>query len=139
MVAECCLWQGDRQGFNGIVAAFGDPKLARGVEARPVHAKVLHGLDRVLHRDPAGSDAAFAEAVRLAEAGSAVGEAWLVHFAHSFYGIALRAQGRDREAAVHSRQAVEFLEKYRLKARLSIFRDAEQQFTKFLTRASIAS
>ena len=139
MVAECCLWQGDREGFDGIVAAFGDAKLARGVEGRPVHAKVLHGLDRVLHHDSAGSDAAFAEALRLAEAGFAVEDAWLVHFVHSFYGIALRAQGRDREAADHIRQSMEFLEKYRLQARLSIFRDAEQQFAKFLTRASIAS
>ena len=138
-VAECCLWQGDLQGFNGIVSAFGDPKFARGAEARPVQAKVLLGLDRTIKGDPAGCDAAFANALRLAEAGSALEEAWLVHFVHSFFGIALRAQGRDREAADHIRQAVEFLEKYRLRARLSIFRDAERQFAAFLTRASIAS
>lgn len=136
MVAECCLTQGDIEGFRRIVAAFDDPELSRGVEARIVLAKVLRGLDHLLKGDGKRSEAAFAEGLRLAEHQFEVQEWPLLHFAHFFYGVALRVMGREQEGAEHVRRAEELLAKYGLKARLSIAPSRERQLTEVLRRAA---
>lgn len=132
MVAECCLVQGDLQGFNEIVSAFGDPKLSHLVEARPVLAQVVRGIDLFLRGDPKGSDSAFADAIRRSRA-SLEREEWLPHFA---YGIVLRAMRRDGEAIRQLRKATKLLRSYGQQANLASLAERERALTETLLHAA---
>jgi len=138
MVAECSLRLGDLPRFHDVASALEDPKFARGVEARPIHIRVLRGIDRLARGDFDGSRAAFEEALRFAGRGFAVDETSLEHFAHSFYGFALLAMGREREGDAHIRLSVEFLERYGQKARLSVFSEMRERVVPALRAAASA-
>lgn len=133
MVAESSLRLGDLNGFRQAASAFRDPMLADGAKARPIHAKVLDGMEAATIGDEVRCRKAFEDALRVAQAGFAIEETSLPHFVHAFYGICLRALGREREGAEQIRQAAGLLETYHLKARRSIFRDAERQLLHTLT------
>jgi hypothetical protein len=133
MVAESSLRLGDLDGFQRAASAFRDPALAEGVKVRPVHAKVLDGIEAASVADEISCRKAFEEALRVAQAGFAIEETSLLHFVHAFYGICLRALGREREGTEQIRQATELLKTYHLKARLSILGDAEREVLHTLT------
>src|SRR2546422_11752367 len=48
MVAECCLLEGDFEGFRSVTASLREPGMARGVEARFALVHVLDGVDALL-------------------------------------------------------------------------------------------
>ncbi len=136
MAAECCLLQEDILGFHHIVAAFDDPELSRGVEARIVFVKVLRALDALLKGDREDCRTTFEEALRLAQQEFAVQDWPLLYFGHFFYGVALGAMGQDRLAARHVHEAHEFLRAHGLQARLSAMVSHERQLTEILRRSS---
>jgi len=90
------------------------------VESRIVLLQVLRGLDALLLGDPAGVRASFESALRSAAETSSPQEWPLLHFAHFFYGVALKVLGRAEEGEAHLATTREFLAAYGLRARLSL-------------------
>lgn len=136
MVAECSLRLGDGDGFARVVAAYHDSARSAGVATRPIHARVLEGLNCVFHGDRAGCESAFAEAFRLIETHFSVPDPPLVGLPLFFYGVALRAFGSHRRGKAQIRQAFAFLVGKGLHAQLAAFRQADNQLVEFLRRAS---
>lgn len=134
MVAECCLLEGNMDGFRSVVASLGEPTMARGVEARYVLVHVLYGLDALLRHDEAGCHSAFSEALGRTEE-SAAKEWPLAHAVHTFYGVALAVMDQPEAAAQHSREADRFLQKHGLKARLDLKPKVERRLDAALRRA----
>ncbi len=118
VAAECCLVMGDPEGFRRAVAVYKDPKLVKGLEARPVYAKVFLGFDCLLHGDFEGFHSAFSEALSFAEQGFAVQDWSLTPFVLWFYGDGLRAIGKHEEGTEKIRRATEFIQARGLKAML---------------------
>lgn len=119
MVAECCLLEGDFEGFRSVMVSLREPSMARGVEARHVLVNVLDGLDALLRGDEAACHSAFTEALRQTEE-SAAKEWPLVYAVHTLYGVALAVMDQPEAAAEHSRQADVFLQEHGMKARLDL-------------------
>jgi tetratricopeptide (TPR) repeat protein len=134
LVAECDLRLGDLAGFNRVAEEIRRPELAEGRRARPVRVKVLQAIRCFLDDDLEGARNAFDAALRLAGSGDVIEEALLLHIVHFYCGIALRVCGNREEGEQHLREAREFLEKYHLKARLSILPDAERELAETLAR-----
>lgn len=118
VVAECCLVMGDPEGFRRAVAVYRDPKLVKGLEARPVYAKVFLGFDRLLQGDIQGFHSAFSEALSFAEQGFAVQDWSLTPFVLWFYGDALRAIGKHEEGTEMVRRATELGQARGLRAKV---------------------
>jgi hypothetical protein len=97
--------------------------------------KVLEAVDALLTNDLEKARDKFDEALRLAGEGVVLEEAFLLHFVHFYCGIALRVCGLRKEGDEHLRTSREFLERYHLKARLSILPDAERELSETLSRA----
>jgi len=137
MVAECCLLEGDFEGFRSVTASLREPGMARGVEARFALVHVLDGVDALLRHDEAACHSAFAEALRQTEA-PATKEWPLVHAVHTLYGVALAVMGETEAAAKHSRQADLFLREHGMKARLELKPKVERRLETEL-RLAVAS
>ena len=137
MVAECCLLEGDFEGFRSVTASLREPGMARGVEARFALVHVLDGVDALLRHDEAACHSAFAEALRQTEA-PATKEWPLVHAVHTLYGVALAVMGQTEAAAKHSRQADLFLREHGMKARLELKPKVERRLETEL-RLAVAS
>ncbi len=123
-IAECALVEGDVSGFRKIAAQFREPRLVDGIAARPLPARVLEALERLVNGDREKSRAAFEEAVRVAETSYLAGEAVPTAFVHFYYGVALRTMGSESQGTAHVRKARELLERSGLRAQLAaIVRD----------------
>ncbi len=137
MVAECCLLDGDFDGFRSVMATIREPGMARGVEARHVLVNVLDGLDGLLRHDEAACRTAFTEAIQRTEEPAA--KEWpLVYAVHSLYGVALDVMDRPAEAEEHSRRADAFLRQHGMKARLDLKPKVERRLAAELRRARTA-
>ncbi len=125
--AECCLLQGDLEGFERIAAAFQEPEVRRhavgtGMAAIPVPAKLIRGLQHFVHGNRKAALATFEEALHTAEELFEVQEAPLQSYAYLgplYYGIILRVLGEGRRASRYLRRTRQVLENYNLKARLA--------------------
>ena len=135
MVAECSLRLGDLERFDCVVAGLGDPSLKDGLDARPVHVRVMRGIESFLRGDREGCRVAFEDAIAAARRGLAAQDAGLEHFVRVFYAAVLRTIGEGSAAEEHSRRVGEFLEAYRQKARLAIFPALERELTQTLSRS----
>ncbi len=123
-IAECALILGDLDGFRKIAAEVHSPRVADGLDARPLQARVLEGLERLTQGDRDGTRAAFDEAVRIAETSYLAGEAVPTAFAHFYYGVALRAMGDESQGIAYVRKARELLKRSGFRAQLdAIVRD----------------
>src|SRR3990172_5313243 len=120
MVAECCMRLGDLDGFLRIAEEYRDPRLSAGVAARPLHAKLVEGLARLVNGDLAGCEAAFVEAQGLLDTQILASEAMLSSFVHFFYGMALRVAGRTQEGEEQLRKTATALEASGLKGQLTL-------------------
>ncbi len=136
LVVECDLRRGDLADFRRVTAGLAQPAFAEGRRARPVRLKVLEGVERLLDRDEDGARGAFEAALRLAGSGDVIEEALLLHIVHLYCGIALRVCGKGEEGEEHLGEARGFLERYHLRARLSILPDVERELTETLARAT---
>jgi hypothetical protein len=139
MIAECCLVQGDLEGFKRIVASVDDLDYRRRWESFPVLEKVLRGVDLLLKADLHATLDVLEKAVGMAEAGFAVQGSPFVncpHVAHLLYGLALRLSGKVGEAANHIRRAREILEMCNLRALLSFLPEEEEMLTKAFQEAA---
>ncbi len=134
LVAECDLRLGDLAGFHQVSEEIGRPELAEGRRARPVRVKVLQAIRCLLEDDLEGARNAFDAALRLAGSGDMIEEALLLHTVHFYCGLALRVCGKREEGEQHLRESREFLERYHLKARLSILPEAERELAETLAR-----
>ena len=123
-IAECALILGDLDGFRKIVAEVHSPRVADGLDARPLQARVLEGLERLTQGDRDGTRAAFDEALRVAKTSYLAGEAVPTAFAHFYYGVALRAMGDESQGIAYVRKARELLKRSGFRAQLdAIVRD----------------
>jgi len=136
MAAECCMRQGDRDGFIRIAEEYSNPQLSAGVAARPLHAKMMQGMERLVKGDRVGCESAFGEALGLVGTHLRVPDAMLSGFVHYYYGVAMRALGRDEEAEEYLRRNASSLEADGLKAQLASCRRAEPELVEFLRRGS---
>lgn len=134
LVAECDVRLGDLAHFRRIAEEIGRPEFAEARRARPVRVKVLEAIERLLRDDMEGTVNAFEEALRLAGSGDMIEEAILLHTVHFYWGISLRTCGNRGEGDEHLRMAREFLERYNLRARLSILPEAERELAETLSR-----
>jgi len=137
MASEICLVLGDVAGYRAISITLKRPVLARGLEARPVMAHALQGIESIARGDRAGVHLAFRQAIRDAEREVSPQERSLVPFAHDLYSAALKAMGEEAESAEEERLATEFSERFGLKGRLAarvkfmdgLYRSMRQLFT----------
>ncbi len=136
MIAECCLRLEDLEGFRRVAADFRAPQRSAGVSQRPIHAKVILGLECLASGNPTGCEAAFANAFALMGAYVGAPDAMLEGFVRLFHGIALRAMGDEGRGQEVLRQTVTLLEGHGLKAHLSMIRQAEPSLTEFLREAA---
>ncbi len=134
MAAECCLLEGDLDGFRQIVAALEDETLARGVEARPMMTKVITAVDLFLRGDHEKCYGALREALVHAE-GGLVSDPSVPHL---ISGAILKVLGRDAEAAEYLKTARETLETHSRRAALAILSKRERVLTKILDQATAA-
>ena len=136
MVAECSLRLGDLPGFDRVVTAFQDPRLAEGVEARPLHSLALRGVDRLLRGDPEGWHAAFQEALGLAGREASFPDVALLCFLYFYYAVTLRVVGEEAQAAEYMSRVNDLLRSQHLQARFQMLPKAEQELTETLRRAT---
>ena len=115
-IAECSMVLGDLDGFTEAVEQSSDRDLAEGMAARPIHAKVLHGLGRLLSGDKDGCRSDFEDAIRLSETRYLDGDIISAGFVHFYYGVALIAIGRESEGTQHVRRAIDVLQKCGMRA-----------------------
>lgn len=132
--AECNLRLGDLAGFRKMAALLDDPRVAGSAEARPLHAAVLCGVDRLIRGDLEGWRAAFRKGFEVADRGSTVPDPAHRALAHLVYGITLRVVGEEPEAVRHLAEAKEIRRTYHLKGRDRIAGDAERELTEVLRR-----
>ncbi len=120
LIAECCLFVGDLDGFREVMKSFDDPLTAKSVMF-PVLSEVLRGIDHLLCGDTDGMRTAFEQGVRIGESHLVEQEAPFAHAhtVHFYYGVSLRALGAEDAAAVHLSRAREILERLRLRAVLA--------------------
>lgn len=137
LAAECSLRLGDLEAFRRMASLLEDPRLAGSVQARPLHAGVLRGVDRLLRGDREGWRQAFREAFDAGRAGSESADPAHLALAHFVFGITSRAVGEDGEALEHLRDAQEILSQYHLQGRQRIAGAAERQLTEELARALV--
>jgi len=102
--AECLLMESDENGYRRFVADQGE-----AVRVSHLWTAVLEGFNLLIEGRPADSESHFREAVRFAEGQPAKATLFkldlgLVHF---YYAAALRALGREREAAGEMDRALE--------------------------------
>jgi tetratricopeptide (TPR) repeat protein/DNA-binding MarR family transcriptional regulator len=135
LAAECSLRLGDLASFRRMASLLEDPRLAESVQARPLHAGVLRGVDLLLRGDREGWHTAFRQAFQVARGGSASADPAHLALAHLLCGVTSRAAGEDGEAVEHLRVAREILSEYHLEGRKRIVDDAERELTEELTRA----
>jgi tetratricopeptide (TPR) repeat protein len=119
MAAEISLVLGDLAGYRAIAAGLKRPALARGLEARPVMAHAMQGIDCLARGDRAAAHGAFRQAIRDAERDVSPQERPLIPFAHDLYGVALKAMGEEEKAAEQERLATEFSKRFGLNGRLA--------------------
>jgi len=101
-----------------------DARLADGIAARPLPARVLEALEWLVDGDREKSRAAFEDAIRIAGTSYLAGEAVPTAFVHFYYGVALRAMGSESQGTAHVRKARDLLERGGLRAQLAaIVRD----------------
>lgn len=131
--AECALMQNEVEGFLRMMAALEDPKLAEGVLSRLIYVRALQGLALGIREDWEKADYAFSESMRLAEHEVDVERS---SYSHYLYGIALRARGRNREAATHLARATELLKAF---SRLGILANFEKRKELLLEALQLAS
>ncbi len=136
LAAECDLRLGDLEGFRRIAREVRRSDLAEGRRARPVRVKVLEAIESLLRDDFEGARGCFDAALRLAGSGDVIEEALLLHTVHFYCGLALRVCGQRAEGDEHLREAREFLERYHLRARLSILPETERELGETLARAT---
>ena len=123
-IAECALVLGDMEGFRKIAEQFREARLADGIAARPLPARVLEALEWLVDGDREKSRAAFEDAIRIAGTSYLAGEAVPTAFVHFYYGVALRAMGSESQGTAHVRKARDLLERGGLRAQLAaIVRD----------------
>ncbi len=120
VAAETCIVTGNAECFRRLAAAMRAPKLARGLEMRPVIGHVLAGMEYLLDGNRRGMHTAFHKAIELAEKEVSPQEWSLAPFAHDYYGLALDAMGEPGLAAQEVRQAVEWWQRLGLKGRLTL-------------------
>ena len=123
-LALCCALQDDRQGFLQVARRLDDPAYGQALMSQAVFAKIIRGMYLLVEgRDPE-SRRTFEEAIQaaetpprsIAEAGSgaytevdwaSASYARVPHFAHLYYGIALRVMGDDQRGTGHIERALE--------------------------------
>lgn len=131
IAAECALLERDLAGFRGLARAVGDPELALGVEVRPLHSKVIGGIDAFLNGEWEDSRARFEEAIALARE-RYPGEA----FPYLHYGIVLRVAGKEPEASQRLEAATSIMHAFSRQAELGILPERQRLLTEALTWAS---
>jgi len=119
LAAEICLVLGDLEGYRAISAELKAPALAPGLEARPVLAHAIEGVDCLARGDREGVHAAFRQAIRDAEREASPQERPLIPYAHDIYAAALEAMGEEREFAKEERLAIELSRRFGLNGRLT--------------------
>ncbi len=138
-VAEASLVLGDSAGFLEVAAKVREARLAEGVAARPLHARVLEGLDAFLRGDSDSCCTAFEAALDVAETSYQAGEAWPLGVVHFYYGVALQGMGRDAEGSEHVRQAREVLLRGGILAQLDAIARDESALVDYLRRGFLAA
>ena len=134
LAAECSLRLGKVDGFRRMASLLEDPRVAGSVQARPHHAAVLRGVDRLIRGDREGWRSAFREVLDTARSHPESADPAHLALAHFVFGITLHAVGEDDEAAKHLREAQEILSRYHLRGRQRIAGPAERELTKELVR-----
>lgn len=118
--AECCLWQGDREGFERLVAELDRP----GVKARLVDGLVIPDVMRGLREAIRGDSDLLESLARRFNGHGKDAKAWTVpgesmsFLVPYYHGIVLAASGMDDEAALERSRAIDLVRAYRMKARL---------------------
>lgn len=100
-------------------------------------ANRTEAVDALLRGDPGQAEESFARALASAEEVASVHEAPFMHHrheAHLYYAVALRINGRDREADDHTRRAANILESFGMMAELA-FLSREARLTEVIRRA----
>ncbi len=133
MAADCCLLEGDLEGFHRIVKGLEDPQLQTGVQTRLIMVLAIQGLDLIIKGDREGSHALFSRALELAESEPEVEQTPFVHYA---YGIVLRVMGQDRRATEHLDQAEKLLRTHCRHGILAMLPVRESLLAETLRRAS---
>jgi hypothetical protein len=129
MAAECCLLEGDLEGFHRIVTGLEDPELQTGVQARLIMTQAIQGISLITNGDPDGSRAVFSKVMQLVESEPEVEQ---TPFAHYGYGVALRVMGEDPEATEHLDQAEKLLKNLRREGILTTLQIRENLLTQTL-------
>lgn len=135
LAAECSLRLGNLESFGRMASLLQDPRVAGSVQARPIHAGVLRGVDRLLQGDREGWRSAFREVFDAARADSAPADPAHLALMHFVFGVTSRAVGEEGEASEHLREAKEILSRYHLVGRERVAGPAERELTQQLARA----
>ncbi len=138
-IAECSLILEDIDGFRTVVAELRDPRLADGLVARPLHARVVEALNRLFRGDREGCSGLFEDAVRVAETSYLAGEAVSTGFVRFYYGAALRGMGDETGGTEQIRRARTFLERSGLHAQLEAAARDEPRLVALMRRLSLNS
>ncbi len=120
MAAECCLWQGDREGFERLVAEIDGPGVEDHLDDRMVVVDILHALSGFVRGDWAMFEFSFSRGLGAAERAVSTQEAPYGFFSFLvpyYYGMVLRAQGQEDKAAPQVSRALEILRTYGMEAR----------------------
>jgi tetratricopeptide (TPR) repeat protein len=136
MAAECCLLEGDREGFHRIVTGLKDPELQTGVQARLIMTQAIQGMSLIIEGDPDGSRRVFSKVMQLAESEPEVEQ---TPFAHYTYGVVLRVMGEDSQATEHLDQAAKLLKTLCREGILTTLLIREDRLTETLRRFYITS
>ena len=131
-VGLCCVLQADVESFRQIIEGLRDPKLSTAVETHTAFVRILEGLDRLMRGDAEASHAAFTSALQ-------VDRMPYLLYSHFFYGLALRAMGRERDAAEHLSRAAKIAASYGRKPWMAQRLEMERSFASALRRAFRAS
>ncbi len=120
MAAECCLWQGDRGGFEKATSELEKVGVQHRIGERVMVVYVLRGISAFLRGNDAEFESSFSHGLAAAERSFKMQEApglFLPYLIPYFYGIALRARGREDEGAPYCSRAFEILKMCKLKPR----------------------
>ncbi len=133
--AECCLREADREGFERLAAEAERPEVQARIPPRLVVADILRGLSGLIRGDDARFESSFSRALGTAERAFQSGEAptlFLTYLVPYFYGMGLRAQGRQAEAGPYVSRALDTLLGAKLRARRDALLGGQDRFVEVL-------
>ncbi len=135
LAAECSLRLGDLAAFRKWASVLQDPRFAKSVQARPLHAAVFRGVSLFLVGDRDGWRSAFKEAFDAADRGSSSPDPGHLALAHFLCGLTSRVAGEDRDATEHMRVAKDIVSRYHLEGRGRVMAAAEPELAETFRRA----